>query len=200
MFIKKKKVEKNRLKIGKAGEKLVSKKLRKYSLLRGYKVIDDIYLPIYDKTTQIDHILVGTFGILVVETKNLTGQVYGNGFDENWSQFIGDKKHKFYNPIKQNQGHINAIRSIFQKENIYKVNIESAVVFPAKKIELYTQKELPVYHLKQLMKMLRTEKYETNNSVDIERICNVLNHYKVEDKKALSNHNKNVKKIAKSKY
>ena len=62
-WMKKRKLQK----LGKEGEKQVSRILRRYARLRSYKVIDDLYLPLYDKTTQIDHVLIGFFGILVVE-------------------------------------------------------------------------------------------------------------------------------------
>ncbi|MEG2429973.1 MAG: nuclease-related domain-containing protein, partial [Oscillospiraceae bacterium] len=118
-------------KIGKDGEKIVAKMLKKYAGIRSFKVLNDVYLPLYDKTTQIDHILIGFFGILVVETKNLSGEIYGDPRKKEWLHIMGkknQKKHNFYNPIMQNQTHIDCIRHILSQENIYKTNIESIVV------------------------------------------------------------------------
>ena len=46
----------------------------------------------------------------VVESKNYSGNIYGDGKRREWLQYAGKKKYKFYSPILQNQGHIHALR------------------------------------------------------------------------------------------
>ena len=145
--------KKKSIKLGIEGEKKVSRVLKKYAGIRSYKVINDLYLPLYDKTTQIDHVLVGFFGILVVETKNLSGEVYGDPKKKDWLHIVGPKKHKLYNPLLQNQTHIDCIRYLLGKENMYNVNIESLVVFSNKKVQLYIPNKLPIINIKQLKKL-----------------------------------------------
>ncbi len=186
--------DKKIMKIGAKGEKIIAKILKRYSIIRGYKVINDIYLPLYEETTQIDHILIGNFGVLVVETKNLHGEIYGNPSEKNWSQFIGTKKHKFYNPIFQNKTHIDNIRYIFNKENIYNINIDGVVVFTGNKIVLNIPKNKMVYRLKEFKKLLKKDRYENNNGVDIQKIYDSIIKYKVTDSKKISAHKRNVNK------
>ncbi len=200
IFLKKNRINKINNKIGKNGEKKVSRKLKRYSFTRGYKIINNIYLPLYDKTSQIDHIIIGRFGIIVIETKNLHGEIYGSMFDDKWIQYIGDKKHKFYNPLKQNQGHIDIIRHIFNKEKIYKVDIESFVVFVDNKVGLNVKKNLPVYKLKKFIKILNKSKYQEDKGLDINKIYDIIESYRVKDKKLISKHNKNVKSVARNRY
>lgn len=185
-------------KIGKDGEKKVSKRLKKFAGIRSYKVIDDLYLPLYDKTTQIDHILVGFFGLLVVETKNMKGEIYGDPKKKDWLHIVGGKKYNLYNPLMQNQAHIDCLRHILGKEKIYNVNIESAVVFANKKVELYIPKGLPIFPLKKLSKLLHQSRFEKDNNYDVEQIVSILRKYEVTDKSLISNHVKNVKEMAKN--
>ena len=56
------------------GERVVAGILRRYACRYHGKVINDLYLPLYDQTTQIDHILIAPFGMIVVETKNYKGK------------------------------------------------------------------------------------------------------------------------------
>lgn len=85
--------------------------------LPGYKrFLFNCYVP--KKTgglTEIDLIMIHEKGIYVFESKNYSGWVYGNENDMYWTQtfrnYDGIKKYKFYNPIKQNAGHIEALKN-----------------------------------------------------------------------------------------
>lgn len=185
-------------KLGIEGEKKVAHALRKYAGIRSYKVINDIYLPLYDKTTQVDHILIGFFGILVIETKNLAGEIYGDPKKKEWLHIVGGKRHQLYNPLMQNQAHIDCIRHLLGKENIYNLNIESLIVFTKKKVQLYVPKGLPIIEFRRLRKYLRQPRFDKDSNFDVEQIYNALLKYQVTDKKLISEHNKNVKIMAKN--
>ena len=78
-------------------------------------------------TSQIDHILIDGKGVLVVETKNYSGRIYGNANQKEWTQVLayGECKHKLYNPVLQNQTHIKRITEVIGPN----VPIGSAIVF-----------------------------------------------------------------------
>jgi hypothetical protein len=64
-----------------------------------------------DELTEIDMLVVCRKGILVIESKNYSGWIFGNEKDSNWTQtFKGGIKQSFFNPIIQNQVHINALK------------------------------------------------------------------------------------------
>lgn len=186
------------IKSGIAGEKKVAKKLKRFAVSRGFKLINGIYLPLYDKTTQIDHILIGYFGVIVVETKNYKGSVYGDLKAKKWMHVVGDDRNDFYNPIMQNQGHIDCIRNIFSKNDIYNVKIDNLVVFANKKTELYIPKCDNVIKINKLNKFLHQVKYEADNGIDIDKIYNTLMDSRATDKSLIAKHNKNEKKISKN--
>ena len=73
------------------------------------------------KTHQIDHIEIKQNGIFCIETKKYSGWVFGNEFQEQWTQtFKTGKKYQFKNPLKQNKSHIYYIKRVLG--NKYKIN------------------------------------------------------------------------------
>lgn len=64
---------------------------------------------------QIDCLAVDERGIFVFESKGHLGWIYGHGDRAHWTQVsaYGKNKHQFYNPIRQNAAHIDAIACIF---------------------------------------------------------------------------------------
>ena len=100
--------------IGKNGEREVSFVLR--SLPQEYLVANNVVIPdqVTDPnkkyTTQIDHIVISPFGVFVIETKNYKGWIFGSEKSREWKEvFRTTPEHYFYNPIKQNWGHVYAL-------------------------------------------------------------------------------------------
>lgn len=63
---------------------------------------------------QIDHIVVSPYGIFVIETKGYKGLITGGETSEYWTQNFYRNKYRFYNPIKQNDGHVKYLRFLLQ--------------------------------------------------------------------------------------
>jgi hypothetical protein len=91
------------------GEKKVSAIL---SLLdkEKYMLLNDVMLEYDGRTSQIDHILVSNYGVFVIETKNCKGWIYGDEYSQYWTQVIYKRKERLYNPIRQNYGHVQALK------------------------------------------------------------------------------------------
>ncbi|MDA9176829.1 NERD domain-containing protein [Flavobacteriaceae bacterium] len=79
--------------------------------------------------SQIDLVLVTSEGIIVIEVKDYSGWIYGSGNNTNWTKVLsyGRKKYKFYNPIKQNNNHINELRKTLKQ--FEKIPFFSVIVF-----------------------------------------------------------------------
>ena len=179
-------------KAGKKGERQVAKVLSKFARFNDIKVINGVYLPLYDETTEIDHILIAPFGVMVIETKNWAGTIYGDATEDKWLQVLGNDRNYHYSPIKQNRGHIENIRHLFRKENIYRVNVEGAVVFAGGKTDLYCPRSLPVMTLKQFKKYLKKPAYDADNKVDVQKVYDAILRNRVTDRKKIAAHNENV--------
>lgn len=83
------------------------------------KLLTNIYIPKEDgSTTEIDLLMLSKSGVYVFESKNYSGWIFGNDKSKNWTQSLqGGKKHKFFNPIWQNKGHISALRKLLSEIN-----------------------------------------------------------------------------------
>ncbi len=93
------------------GEARVRDSLAKYCQNKDAHVLSNITLRLEDgSTTQIDHILITTKGIFVIETKHYKGWIFAKANSKNWSQSLYYDKFRFQNPIHQNYKHVKVIQ------------------------------------------------------------------------------------------
>lgn len=110
---------------GKRGENKVRRAIGKTVENEQY-VINDLILVREDKSFQIDHVVINTHGVFVLETKNYSGEIYGSESQREWTQVLayGNVKNKLYNPLKQNATHVYNVKKIVGNLPVY-----SLVVF-----------------------------------------------------------------------
>lgn len=114
------------VKIGAEGEKRSISNLR--NLLNNYEVLlNDIQFHVGNHHAQIDHIVITQKGIFVVETKNYSGFIIGKPMERTWTQKLKNKNHVLYSPLKQNDVHIQRLRSKFS--NLREIPMHSVIVF-----------------------------------------------------------------------
>lgn len=79
---------------------------------RGAKFLFNVYLPTgYDRTTEVDMIMISDKGIFVFESKNYSGWVFGNENQTKWTVvYKGGRKERLVNPVKQNDWHIQCLK------------------------------------------------------------------------------------------
>jgi restriction system protein len=96
---------------GHLGEAMVGLAVLKRLDSRRYRVFHDLYLPRPDGkgTTQIDHVVVSRHGIFVIETKNMTGWIFGDVNSRQWTQCLYGRKQRFQNPLHQNALHVKSL-------------------------------------------------------------------------------------------
>jgi hypothetical protein len=94
---------------GRAGEARVAAVLDRVGADR----LHDVILPDgRGGSTQVDHLVLTGAGILVVETKNYRGSVYGREHEAQWTQRLGRRSFPFQNPLRQNYGHVQAVKAL----------------------------------------------------------------------------------------
>lgn len=91
-----------------------------------YHQLHDVTLPTEDGTTQIDHIIVSKFGIFVIETKHMSGWIFGRASDSKWTQSFRNHKNSFQNPLRQNYKHTKELNALL---GVGEDKIFSVVVF-----------------------------------------------------------------------
>lgn len=147
--------------------------------LSGYhKELNNIYIPYKDGTSEIDVLMIHEKGIFVLESKNYSGWIFGNEKQKNWTQTLNrSTKEYFYNPIRQNRTHINALSEYLQ---IDKSKMKSIIVFSErcelKKVPENTE-EYIITKRNKLIDIINNEiltKKTIFTEEDIERIYNKL--------------------------
>lgn len=171
--------------VGKMGEDAVSKAVWSACQFDGrhYKILRNVYVPIHGNYSETDVLLLHETGIYVFESKNLSGSIYGDDDHSQWQRYKANGKKEFIpNPIKQNNGHINALCA-FLKQNKYQFRAFSIIVFGTKANLKYVPEDKSlvtiheVYNLEMdLIKKMKSEK----NFYSVETIdswCNKLLPY-----------------------
>lgn len=176
---------------GKIGEKRVAVLL---SLLgKEYTVYNDVMIRNGSYTSQIDHVVVSPYGIFVIETKNYKGLIYGGLNQEKWTQNIWGNKTYLVNPIRQNYGHIIALKKIlpsFSMDQYVSVVVFSTSAnlrsnFPANYNVIYTP---------QLINRIKSYKERILTDDNILKIRATLEANLVRDRKAKKQHVVNVQR------
>ena len=156
-------------------------------------VINDLRLKVDDsKTSQIDHVLINTKGVFVIETKNYSGRIYGKEYQHEWTQVLnyGRVKNKFYNPIKQNKAHTYHLSNVISEE----ISLTSAVVFTQNNLKYIDS--TGVYSLSGLRNLISSGE-TVLNAEQMDRIYNEIN--KANDRSVtLSEHVGNIENMQKN--
>lgn len=98
--------------IGELGEYKINIQLDQ--LPKNCMYLSDILIPnSYAKSgySQIDQVVITPYTIFVIETKNYTGNIYG---DRNRAKWSVNGKFPMINPFNQNYGHIQAIKAVLE--------------------------------------------------------------------------------------
>lgn len=115
-------------------------------------IVNDLTISVENgKSSQIDHLLINQNGILVIETKNYSGRIYGNEKQREWTQVLayGRCKNSFYNPVRQNATHLYRLAEIVGKDT----PLYSAIVFVQNNISYISAPH--VYNISGLKKLMR---------------------------------------------
>ena len=109
------------------GEVVLSQAVKRRFSPPDYFLLNHLTIPIVGGTTQIDHVLVSRYGVFVIETKDYSGWIFGGAEQRQWTQVLYRVRHRFQNPLRQNFGHLQAIRSLL--DFLPAEAVTSAVVF-----------------------------------------------------------------------
>jgi len=86
------------------------------------------------KTTEIDHLVISTYGIFCIETKSHSGSIYGGAGSQYWKQYLAGKTYPLYNPLFQNRNHARSLGNVLGKR--IKSRIHNFVIFPNAKVKV----------------------------------------------------------------
>lgn len=91
--------------IGKIGEETTETIVR---TIKGCEyVLNNLYIPTAKGgVTEIDLVAFTNRGLLVFETKNVSGTIYGDEDSDQWYAEVHNQNNYFYSPVKQNATHV----------------------------------------------------------------------------------------------
>lgn len=179
---------------GKRGEKQVYNKLMKLS--DDYTIINDVVLYTKSGTTQVDHVVVSPYGIFVIETKNLCGDIYGNDERQEWTQMIVNRyvtKNRFYNPVKQSLGHVRHIKNMLKEFPF--IPIVPVVVFTDRANLRIEKSQYDVMYTDELLDFINSRKDVYLNESDVKRILDIFYQKNVRNFVDDKKHTENVEYI-----
>lgn len=157
---------------GSVSESLVNKELSK--LPDKYIVFNDLLFMNNGRSTQIDHVVVSPYGVFVIETKGYKGWIFGGENSEFWTQVIYHEKYKFYNPLKQNESHINYLTGLL-KFSLFPINFIPIVVFNNDAtIKAYAADDNDVINRRDLLSTIYKYKENTLTPDNIEYIIDKI--------------------------
>ncbi|MCI8611293.1 MAG: NERD domain-containing protein [Clostridiales bacterium] len=146
-----------------------------------YQILNNVMLCKKDgKTTQIDHIVISLYGIFVIETKNYRGYITGSVQGEKWTQ---NKKYTFYNPLKQNYGHMKTLAELLElTEDMF---IPIVVFSTGANVKVQSKK---IVYTTQLRKAIRSYKSTKLSTDQMYTITNKIKNSNIHSKNARKDH------------
>lgn len=155
------------------------------------QILLNAYLPKQNgQTTEVDMILITPKALYVCECKNYSGCIYGKEEDWNWTHVVGRKKYQFYNPIKQNETHIRAVKRVLFGYG--ELPVYSLIIFQDRcKFKKAKSNSALVIHQKKLTSTIRqTEKAlpETFDKKEIDAMAKELRRYTHQNRHAKRRH------------
>jgi hypothetical protein len=166
------------------------------------QIIHNLLIPkinAVNEYSEIDLIAIHFSGIYVIEVKNYSGPVTGKDEDEYWKPYVQDvdnnnqqsykqnfaikgfSQYGLYNPIKQNEGHIQSLVALVPNSYINKVIFsDTMLIGPSMHPKIFSMSGFVDF-----LKKTTSQKY---NAYDLTKIKESILKVKVTDPGALSLH------------
>ena len=176
---------------GEVGEFVVNQEVQCMLDNDKYYLLDNVTLRTRDGTTQIDHIIISIYGVFVIETKNMSGWIFGNPKQKTWTQIIYKDRYKFQNPLHQNYKHVKTLQSLLSLNSLqlhsvvvfvggcnFKTDMPDNVTYLEGFIEYVESKQLPVLvgsEVKEIIEKIETERLEPSLDTHREHVKHLRN-------------------------
>jgi len=183
---------------GARGERRVHNALTSVLDEKEYRVLSDLILPVASGTTQLDHLVLSRFGVFVIETKNMSGWIFGDADQHKWTQVQkGGKRRSFQNPLRQNYAHVKAVQEILGIDNKL---LHSFVVFTGTAEPKTDMPENVAWGLQALGRLIAVRKQLILSDVQVSEYARKLQGQALENTKAArEEHLQNLEKKAAAK-
>lgn len=140
---------------------------------KDYSCTPNIILSSHNGTAQIDHIVISKYGIFIVETKNMSGWIFGDASNERWTQTIYRNKYSFQNPLRQTYRQKKVLAQFLR---VNEINVFPIIFFNGRS---QFRTKLPINVIdRNLGRYIKSFKKVVLSQEEVERIKDKINHYK----------------------
>jgi hypothetical protein len=176
-------------------------------LPKEFKSLSDILIRTNHRLTQIDHVVISTVGLFVIETKNYQGEISGKKREKTWKAYSKGRRYPIHNPFFQNYGHIKGLETLLNKYT--KLKFYSIISFTKRCVGLRVDDELKTGELDQMVvmdirlsdlilrkyrKVLAANAIKQLNNEEIEEIYQIIKNANITDPAIREEHIQEVKK------
>ena len=163
---------------GLQGEQITIENLQ--NLPDSYLLINDVKLP--NGYGNIDHIVLGSNGIFVIETKNFEGEIICNGDEwiRHYENYQEDRDYELKSPSKQVKSNALKLKQYIESKNIFSKSlrlwVEGVVVFTHDNVILHCDNPtVPVFKVNQLCNYIRNKESRIKFSFqELEKVAKIL--------------------------
>ena len=121
------------LESGIQGEEIVSNYLKELS--DEYLIVNNVNLNVNGRRTEIDSLVISSYGLWIIETKNYVGYLDGRAKDDRWqreriSRYGVSREDEVNNPLKQMHRQIYILKEFLEKNDVH-IFIHGLVALPS---------------------------------------------------------------------
>jgi hypothetical protein len=102
-------------------EEQINTLINKYLKNTDGRLYADFIIGEDDKSTQIDHLIITSNCLFVIETKNYSVEIFGDTRDNFWYRKKNRESYEFQNPFKQNDLHIQRIQELIEESSEFDI-------------------------------------------------------------------------------
>lgn len=175
---------------GSWGEKCIAQLLR--NRIADAAFFQNVYVPLNNKTAELDLVMVSRSGIYIFESKAFGGKIYGHPDHMHWTQYLGGTKNSFYNPVKQNENHCRYLSRALQipwnstfSFVVFENRTDLSKVFPLSGAHFVVCNR---NHLLRTLKNILSARTSVFSEERLTQICNQLREWSCADSQTKQQH------------
>jgi hypothetical protein len=161
---------------GKGAARRTRGALKRYAGIRRFRVLGDVKIGLKGKTAEIENILIGFFGVLLVHTLGARGEYYGTLDGAQWSVTLNEKRTAFPNPVLAQQKAEALLRGVFAANQLYSIPVEHIVYLESrgKKTGFFITNSGEVLLPGKLKDYLHKAKFDVDTGLDVDKVAKAI--------------------------
>lgn len=156
-------------------QKQIDKKLNSYCKSFEATLLKDISIEYQKQTYKFSHILMSTYGTIIIDLLDYDGEIYGTENEKIWLNVTAKPamRNNFNNPIDEFNKKTASYRSFMSENNVRSGKVKSFIVVNDN-VVLNTSKKLNILNLTEFLRLIKTGEYILDNNYDYKKAIDLL--------------------------